>query len=128
MFQLQSRVWGWEEDGRAPEGNNPYASAFSMPTTAPDNENIWEELVCDVEGAGKRDVGAGNIIYYRVLDANQTQTWARDEKEYVHIQRHDINEFLSGIVPYLSWWNVKSRYAPEMRKSMYTFSATISMN
>lgn len=29
------------------------------------------------------------------------------------MQHADVSEFLTVVTPYLSWWNVKSRYAPE---------------
>jgi len=74
---------------------------------------MWNELMCDVPGRGMRDVGTGNIVYYKVQEENEYTPWVRGEYPITHLAARDMGEFISGVARYFSWWNMKSVYAPE---------------
>lgn len=111
MFQLQTRTWGLSNGGAV--GTTAFGATLQYPVTSPDGHTMWNELMCDVPGRGMRDVGGGNIVYYKVEEERHITRWVRGEHPISHLRVAHIEEFMSGISRYFSWWNIKSRYFPE---------------
>lgn len=111
MFQLQIRVWGLSNAG--PVGTTAFGASQQFPVTSPDGHTMWNELICNVPGRGIRDLGAGNIVYYKVEEATRYIPWVRGEFPIAKLHGRDITEFVSGVARYFSWWNIESRYSTE---------------
>jgi len=111
MFQLQIRVWGLSNAG--PVGTTAFGTSLQYPVTSPDGHTMWNELMCNVPGRGMRELGAGNIVYYKVEEAHTYVPWIRGEFPIAKLHGHDVTEFISGIARYFSWWNIESRYSTE---------------
>jgi len=111
MFQLQARAWSLSEEGCPLL--TPFGVSLPYPFTSPDNKHVWDELICNVSSKGMRDIGRGNIIFYKIEHDPGVSEWVRGESIFLSFKPSDLLDFLAGLTPHLSWWNVLSKYSAE---------------
>lgn len=111
MFQLQLRTWGLSNAGAI--GTTAFSASQQYPIVSPDGHTMWNDLMCNVPGRGMRDVGTGNIVYYKVEEQHEYVPWVRGEYPIAQLAGRDVSEFVTGVARYFSWFNIHSRYFPE---------------